>query len=329
MNGFRRMGHLEDWVPEFGEVNEREFAMRVFVTGASGFIGTHTVPELVKAGHTVLGMVRSDAGAETVAALGAGVHRGDIYDLESVRQGAEGADAVIHLAFNHDFVKPTAFADNAFHDAKVIAALGEVLQGSDRPMLITSGTGVASHAAPGKVGTEDDPHPGSQVMPRAASEEAADALVEKGVRVGVVRLPQVHSTANKAGLVNWAVAMAKQQGEAIYVGDGQQLWAAAHVGDVARLYRLALEQCEAGLRYNAVGEEGVAMKPVVELFARGVGIPARSVTLEEAKEKMGFLGMFLGNSMPASSAKTQAKLGWTPTGPTLLEDMAAWDWTQF
>lgn len=300
--------------------------MRVFVTGATGFIGSHTVPELLKAGHKVLGMSRSDEGAKALEAAGAQVHRGDIYDLDSIRKGAEQAEAVIHLAFNHDFSK---FAENAETDRKVITTLGEVLKGSGRPMLITSGTGVASFSKPGQVSTEDDRHPGSKAMARAASEEAANALVEQGVRVGVVRLPQVHNTQNKAGLVGPLVTMAKKAGVAVYMGDGSARWAAAHVGDVAVLYRMALDQCVAGARYNAVGEEGVSMKAIVETFAKGLGVPVKSITKDEVAKYLGPFAMFAGHDMPASSAKTQRQLGWTPKGPSLIEDMRQWDYSQF
>lgn len=300
--------------------------MRVFVTGATGFIGSQTVPQLLKAGHTVLGMSRSEEGAKALEAAGARVHRGDLYDLDSIRKGAEQAEAVIHLAFNHDFTK---FVENAETDRKVITTLGEVLKGSDRPMLITSGTGVAAFSKPGQVSTEDGRHPGSKAMARAASEEAADALVERGVRVGVVRLPQVHNTQNKAGLVGPLVTMAKKAGVAVYVGDGSARWAAAHVSDVAVLYRLALEQCEAGARYNAVGEEGVSMKAIVETVAKGLGVPVKSITMAEAATFLGPFAMFANHDMPASSAKTQQRLGWTPKGPRLLEDMRQWDYSQF
>ncbi|WP_224372996.1 SDR family oxidoreductase [Hyalangium versicolor] len=300
--------------------------MRVFVTGATGFIGSHTVPELLKAGHTVLGMSRSDEGAKALAAAGAQVHRGDIYDLDSIRKGAEQAEAVIHLAFNHDFSK---FAENAETDRKVITTMGEVLKGSKRPMLITSGTGVIGVSKPGHVSTEEDRHPGSKAMARAASEEAADALAEQGVRVGVVRLPQVHNTQNKAGLVGPLVTLAKKAGVAVYVGDGSARWAAAHVSDVALLYRLAIEQCEAGARYNAVGEEGVSMKAIVETAAKGLGLPVKSITKDEAATYLGPFAMFATHDMPASSAKTQQRLGWTPKGPKLIEDMQQWDYSQF
>ena len=300
--------------------------MRVFVTGATGFVGSHVVPELLKAGHTVLGMSRSEAGAQALVAAGAQVHRGDIYDLDSLRKGVEQAEAVIHLAFDHDFTK---FADSTETDRKVITAMGEVLKGSQRPMLVTSGTAAAMFSKPGQVSTEDDAHPGSKVMPRAASEEAADALVEQGRRVAVVRLPQVHNTQNKAGLVTPVVSLAKKAGVAVYLGEGSARWAAAHVSDVARLYRLALERCEPGARYNAVDEEGVSMKAIVETFAQGLGVPVKSVTPDEAATYLGPFAAFVGFDMPASSAKTQQRLGWSPTGPRLLEDMRQWDYSQF
>ena len=290
--------------------------MRVFLTGATGFIGTAIIPELIGAGHEVLGLARSDEGAKALAAAGVEVHRGSIEDLESMRSGAAEADAVIHCAFIHDFSK---FAENCEKDRKVIEAIGEVLAGSGKPFLITSGTGLIA-GAPGKPSTEDDPKPSSSVIPRVASEEEADRIAAKGVRVSVVRLPQVHDP-RKAGLITYAVAIAREKGVSAYIGDGSNRWPAAHVSDVARLYRLVLEKGESGARYNAVAEEGVRMRDIAEILGRGLKLPVVSITAEEAANHFGWLAMFAGRDLAASSAKTRERLGWQPAGPTLIADL--------
>lgn len=289
--------------------------MRIFVTGATGFIGSTIVPELIKAGHQVLGLTRSDAGAKSLIAAGAEVHRGDLEDLESLRSGAAMSDGVIHTAFNHDF---SNFVANCEQDRKVIEAMGDVLVGSDRPLLITSGTGMGN-AVPGQPATEDhfDPnHP----HPRKASEMAGASVAERGVNVSVVRLPQVHNTV-KQGLITYVVQLAREKGVSAYVGDGLNRWSAAHVLDVARLYRLALEKHEAGSRYNAVAEEGVLMREIAEVIGRGLKLPVVSLSPEEAPAHFGWLATFIGFDMPASSAQTQRRLGWRPTGPGLIADL--------
>ncbi len=287
--------------------------MRVFVTGASGFIGSVVTEDLIRAGHQVLGLVRSDEGAKIVAATGAEVHRGDIYDLDSLRSGAAKADGVIHCAFNHDF---TNFAANCETDRKVIEAMGAVLAGSKRHMVITSGVGYA----PGRARTEEDPLTPSSVNPRGASEEAAEALLAKGVSVSVMRLPQVHDP-YKQGLITPLIAMIRQKGVAVYLGDGSNRWPAVHRMDAAPLYRLALEKAVAGARYNAVGEKGVPMKAIVESIGRVLKVPVVSKPVEEAAEHFGWLAMFATLDMTASSVLTQQRLGWMPTHVGLIADL--------
>jgi len=289
--------------------------MRVFVTGATGFIGSAVVKELIDAGHAVLGLTRSDAGAEALARAGAQAHRGDIYDLESLRGGAAQSDAVIHLAFNHDFSK---FLENCETDRRVIEAIGEALEGSDRPFLITSGTGMAS-SGQGIPSTEDSPKVSSALIPRAMSEEAGAAAAARGVRVIVVRLPQVHNTV-KQGLVTYAIQVARDKGMSAYVGDGSNRWPAAHQLDVALLYRLALQKGTAAT-YHAVAEEGISVKEIAEVVGYGLKVPVVSLTPEEAKGHFGWLAVFAGLDLPASSVQTRKQLGWEPTGPGMIEDL--------
>ncbi|MBV8652132.1 MAG: SDR family oxidoreductase [Alphaproteobacteria bacterium] len=286
--------------------------MRVFVSGATGFIGIPVVKELIAAGHNVLGMARSDDGARSLAAIGAEVHRGSLEDLESLRKGAAASDAVIHLAFIHDFSK---FVENCEIDRRAIEALGAVLAGSDRLLIVTGGT--AGLAGPGHIATEDNDVPPDFPFPRV-SEQTALSL--KGVRASVMRLPQVHDTV-KQGLLTYAVAIAQEKGVSAYVGDGRKRWAAAHVSDVARLYRLALEKNEAGAKYHAVAEEGVAMRDIAEAIGRSLKLPVKSISAEEASAHFGWLAMFAANDLLASSAQTRKRLGWEPTGPGLIADL--------
>jgi nucleoside-diphosphate-sugar epimerase len=290
--------------------------MRIFVTGATGFIGSAVVPELINAGHQVLGLTRSEAGAKSLMAAGAQVHRGDLNDLESLIKGAAMSDAVVHTAFIHDFSK---FQEVCEVDRRVIEALGSALAGSDRRLLITSGTGIAN-SAPGRPATEEDAPDISHPIPRVASELAAASLAAKGLRAGVMRLPQVHNTV-KQGLVTYAIVLARQKGVSAYVGDGRNRWPAVHVLDAARLYRLALENLEAGARYHAVAEEGVPMRDIAVVIGRGLRVPVISVSPEEAPAHFGWLAAFAGRDLPASGALTQKRLAWHPTGPGLIADL--------
>ena len=289
--------------------------MRVFVTGATGFIGSAIVPELINAGHQVLGLTRSDAGARSLIAAGADAHRGDLEDLESLRRGAAESDGVIHCAFDHDFSK---FVANCEKDRRAIGALGAALTGSDRPLIITSGTGMGNAAA-GRPATEDTFNP-SHPNPRKASELAGASVSAAGVNVSVVRLPQVHDTVRQ-GLITPLVDLARKKGVSAYVGDGLNRWPAVHVLDAARLYRLALEKQEAGARYHAVGEEGVPVRDIVEVIGQGLKVPVVAMSSEEAAAHFGWLAMFAGLDLPASSAHTQEILGWHPTGPGLIADL--------
>jgi nucleoside-diphosphate-sugar epimerase len=288
--------------------------MKVFVTGATGFIGSAIVPELINAGHQVLGLARSDAGANFLVAAGAQVLRGDLQDLESLRSGAANSDGVIHCAFIHDWSR---FQENCEIDRRAIETLGAVLEGSDRPLLVTSGLALLAR---NRLATEDDaPVPTSASYPRA-SEATAVSLMARGVNVSVVRLPQVHDTV-KQGLITYAIEVARQKGVSAYLGDGSSRWAAAHVLDTARLYRLALEKHESGARYHAVAEEGVLLRDIAEAIGRGLKVPVVAMSPEEAAAHFGWLGRFAGLNLTASSALTRERLGWHPTGPGLIADL--------
>jgi nucleoside-diphosphate-sugar epimerase len=296
--------------------------MRVFVTGASGFIGSFLVPALIEAGHHVVALSRSDATAAALTRAGAEVFRGELNELDRLRTAAESAEGVIHAAFQFDF---SNLKQNSENDRKVIGALGEVLAGSDRALVITSGTDLSRSRTGGPV-VETDDHITSAEFPRAASEEAADALISKGARVMVMRLPQVHDT-RKQGRVSNCIQTARQQGRVAYVGEGKNRWPAVHVSDAVRLYRLALEKGRAGARYNAVGEEGVAFRDIAEAIGAGLKMPVESITPEEAPEYFGGLAHLATSDVPASSVLTCQQLGWIPTGPDLLTDLRNMDYS--
>ena len=301
--------------------------MRVFLTGATGFIGSAVVPELINAGHQVLGLTRPDVGARSLIAAGAEAHRGSLEDPESLRSGSAQSDGVIHCAFDHsafgnDFSK---FAEVCDKDRRSIEALGDALRGSDRPLVITSGTGMGN-AIPGDPATEDhfDPdHPN----PRRLSEVAGAAVAARGVNVSVVRLPQVHDTV-KQGLITYAVQVARKKGASAYIGEGLNRWPAAHVLDVAHLYRRALEKHEPGSRYNAVAEEGISMREIAEVIGKGLKVPVVSISPVEAQAHFGWLAIFTGFDMPASSELTRQRLGWRPTGPGLIADLKQMRWSE-
>ena len=291
--------------------------MRVFVTGATGFIGSAVVKELIAAGHQVIGLCRSDDKAPALAATGAEVYRGSIADPDSLKDGASRSDSVIHLAFNHDFSR---FVQNCEDDRPVIQALGSALTGSDRPLVVTSGTGLAN-TVPGRAAEEDNAIIGCDMHPRAASEEAAASVAATGVNVSVVRLPQVHDPVRQ-GLITPLIETFRQKGACAYLGEGLNRWPAAHVLDVARLYRLAVEKAERHAKYHAVAEEGVSMRDMAEAVGRRLKLPVKSIgPEEEAQDFFGWIARFAANDVPASSAQTRRKLGWQPTGPTLIADL--------
>jgi nucleoside-diphosphate-sugar epimerase len=289
--------------------------MRVFVTGATGFIGSSIVQELLNAGHQVLGLARNDNAADALRRLGVDPHRGDLTDLASLAAGARSCDGVIHTAFDHDF---SNFVANCDKDRRAIEALGGALQGTDRPLIITSGTGMGN-AEEGQPATEDVfniNHPN----PRKTSELAGAAMSAAGVNVSVVRLPQVHDPV-KQGLITPAVALAREKGVSAYVGDGLNRWPAAHRLDVAHLYLLALEKHQPGARYHAVAEEGIPVRDIAEVIGQGLNVPVVSLSPEEAVNHFGWLAAFAGMDFPASSAQTRQLLGWNPTGPGLIADL--------
>jgi nucleoside-diphosphate-sugar epimerase len=288
--------------------------MRIFVTGATGWVGSAVVKDLIGAGHRVLGLARSDKGAEGLAAAGAEIHRGSLADLDNLKSGAAQADAVIHAAFNHDFSK---FAANCAEDQCAIEAIGTVLEGSDRPLLVTSGVALL---APGRTATEQDAPPNAPTFPRK-SEEATAALVERGVRASIIRLPpSVHGHGDH-GFIPILIGIARDKGVSAYIGDGLNRWPAVHRLDAARVYRLALESGAKSSRFHAAAEEGVPFREIAEVIGRRLNVPVVSKSPAEVAEHFGWFAMFAGLDAPASSARTRAQLGWRPGQPGLIADI--------
>jgi nucleoside-diphosphate-sugar epimerase len=296
--------------------------MRVFVTGASGHIGSLVVPELIEAGHEVTGLARSDKSAAALAAAGAKVHRGALDDLDGLRAGAAAADGVIHLAYNHEPMQAGNFVDAATLDLRAVQTMGAALDGSGKPLVITSGTLLLAFAAPGRTGAEADVDTAEPPRPRVASESAAVALAERGVRSSVIRLsPTVHGPADAHGFVPRLIAIARDTGVSAYVGDGSNRWPAVHELDAARLYRLALESAPAGSRLHGVGDQGVPFRDIAEAIARRLDLPAASIPADQAGAHFGFLGGLITLDNPTSSALTQELLGWRPAHPGLIADL--------
>ena len=294
--------------------------MRVFLTGATGFIGAQVARELVGAGHDVLGMTRSETGAAALSGIGVDVHHADLGNLMAIRAGAAQADAVIHTAFDHDFSKYVA---NCEQDRRVIEALGAELKDSNKPLIITSAVGMGERGK-GEPAIEAVLNRDHSV-PRIVSELAGNDMLEAGVDVRVVRLPQVHDTA-KQGLITPYIELCRSKGVVAYVEEGINRWSAAPVADVARLFRLALEKGKAGERYNAVAEEGVPFRHIAETVGQGLDRQVQKITSEQAKDFFGWFAMFAQLDMSASSEWTRARLGWTPIGPGLIDDLERTDY---
>lgn len=294
--------------------------MHVFLTGASGFIGSRILTELLNAGHQVTGLARSDSSAGALRLAGAEVWRGTLEEPASFTDAVERADAVIHTAFDHDFHH---FVESCEKDRRVIQAMGEVLKGSARPLLITSGTGMGDDGPMQPAETEQRLH--DHANPRIATEREANALLAADVNVRLVCLPQVHDT-TRQGLITWYIQHALEKGAVACIGDGDNRWSAAHVSDVARLYRLVLEQGEGGHRYHAVAEEAVLMREIAQTVAGKLNLPQLSLSTGEAQAHFGWFAIFAGMSLRSSSVWTRRQLNWQPVGPGLLEDLRAMDY---
>lgn len=293
--------------------------MRVFITGASGHIGSAMVPELLAAGHSVVALARSDASATALAAKGALIRRGDLDDLDTLHEAARDADGVIHLAFKHELAFSGDFAGATTAEARALDAMGSALAGTRKPFVGTSGTLTLAFTVRGRSGVETDAGGG----PRVPSENATLALAERGVRASVVRLaPTVHSELDTHGFVPSLVKFARKNGFSAYIGDGNNRWPTLHTRDAARLYRLALEAAPAGSRLHGAGESGVPFRAIAEAIGAGLGVPTRSVTPEEAPGAIAFLAHFAGLDNPTDTTRTRELVGWQPTHPTLLEDLA-------
>jgi nucleoside-diphosphate-sugar epimerase len=291
--------------------------MRVFVTGASGFVGSAIVQQLLQAGHQVLGLARTDNAAQALIKAGAEAHRGNLDDLESIKKGTAGCDAVIHTAFNHDF---TQFKANCEHDREVIRALGAALAGSNRPLVITSGVGLLNY---GRLVTEDDKPAGSDVIPRAASEEAANAVAAQGVNTYIVRLPPTVHDQGDHGFIPMVIGMAKEKGESVYIGEGQNRWPAVHRLDAALVYRLIVEKQPQQKVYHAVGEESISFRQIATAIGQGLKVPTVSKDGPEAEAHFTWFKHFASLDCPASSEQTRKALSWEPRQPGLLDDLAS------
>jgi nucleoside-diphosphate-sugar epimerase len=290
--------------------------MRVFVTGASGHLGSAIVPELIAAGHDVTGLARSGTAAAAVTAVGAAVHRGDLDDLDGIAKAATDSDGVIHLAFNHEQMRSGDFAAAVATDLAVVHALGDALAGTGKPLVGTSGTLALANL--GRTGTEED---AAAPGPRVDAENAVIGFAERGVRSSVVRVPPItHSTLDRHGFARVLIAIAKQAGVAGYPGDGTNRWPAGHTLDVGRLYRLALEAAPAGTRWHAVGDEGIPMREIAQSIGDHLGVPAASIPDDRLGAHFGFLAMLIGLDNPTSSLVTRRILGWEPVHPGLIAD---------